>query len=308
MKNEQQTLICDRDDYAVVKASGENILTYLQGQITQDVKLMNAEQAIYAVILNHQAKAITDFYLFPTSGDEVMMVCPAALAVALVERLRRFSLGYQLRIGVVSSFKVKSLQGGGVDAFLHAAMLPVPGHNMLAVAQSNDVVVMRWPEAADDGVWVMAAATNLPTMLTANTDEQAIIAARIVKGVPTFGVDWDEKIHPLNANLIERNGVSFDKGCYVGQEVTSRMHWRGGIKKKLYQVTVEGDALDECIEHLPCAIQSTAKVGTLTSLASHDSGQYFGIALLPIDVVVAEKLLRLLGGQHVLVLGVCRAQ
>jgi len=304
MEKKQSILICDRDAYAVVKASGENILTYLQGQITQDVKLMHTEQAIYSAMLNHQSKAITDFYLLPTQGNEVMFVCPAALAVTLVERLRSFSLGYQLRIGVVSSFKVISMQGQGVYDYLQAAGLPVPNQASLAVAHLPDIAVMRMPEAADDGVWCMLPAANMPNALRANIDEQDIIKRRIVKGVPSFGVDWDEKIHPLNANLIERNGVSFDKGCYVGQEVTSRMHWRGGIKKKLYRVALQAEGL--AVENivLPSPLLTTTKVGELTSVAASKEG-IFGIALLPISVVESEAPLSLEMGGEVQVLGIC---
>jgi len=304
MENKQQVYICHRNGYAVVKASGENILTYLQGQMTQDVKLMSSGQAIYAAVLNHQSKAITDFYVLPTRGDEVMFVCPAALAVTLVERLRSFALGYQLRIGVVSSFKVISLQGQGVNDYWQAAGLPVPSQASLAVAHSADIAVMRLPEAADDGVWCMLPAASMSSALLANTDEQDIITRRIIKGVPSFGVDWDEKIHPLNANLIERNGVSFDKGCYVGQEVTSRMHWRGGIKKKLYRVSLMREGFDGEGVVLPIPILTTVKVGELTSVADSKDG-LFGIALLPISVVDAATPLKLEDGTEVKVLGIC---
>ena len=124
------------------------------------------------------------------------------------------------------------------------------------------------------------------------------------EGVPSFGVDWDEKIHPLNANLIERNGVSFDKGCYVGQEVTSRMHWRGGIKKKLYRVSLMREGFDGEGVVLPIPILTTVKVGELTSVADSKDG-LFGIALLPISVVDAATPLKLEDGTEVKVLGIC---
>ncbi len=151
------------------------------------------------------------------------------------------------------------------------------------------------PESVFDGVWLMGA--NVP--LQSNVDELMMEQGRILCGIPKLGVDWDVKLHPLNANLIERQGVSFDKGCYVGQEVTSRMQWRGGIKKKLYRVQV-----DEKVD-VPCAVLTTVKVGEITSLAQNSDGVYQGIALLPIEVVESNKPLNVEGGAHVRVIGIC---
>ena len=295
-KPEDAVKIANRKSFSVVKASGKDVLKYLQGQLTQDVKKLSESQALYALILNPQAKAVTELYLLQGDTDEAVMICPQAQAVRLVERLRQFLLGYQLRIGVVSSWQVQSVQGNDLDTYLESSGLPIPDLSSLAVAKKGEVYVLRMPEAAENGVWLIGADLNI----TNNVEESDIINKRVLKGLPSFGVDWDESIHPLNANLIERGGVSFDKGCYVGQEVTSRMQWRGGIKKKLYRVEVA-----KFIEVLPCPIQTTVKVGMLTSLATNDAGQHLGIALLPIEVVEAEKPLTLEDGEHVTVLGVC---
>ncbi len=291
--------ISQRDAFDIVKASGENILTYLQGQITQDMQKLSSRQALYAVILQAQGKAITDFYLLETQKNEnwaeVMFICPGDYSLALVERLRRFALGFELRIGKVSSWKVWSVQGADADEFLGANHMPVPRHQPLATAHEGDVFALRMSESEQGGVWLMGA--DIP--LKANADEAVMEQGRILQGIPRFGVDWDARVYPLNANVVERGGVSFDKGCYVGQEVTSRMRWRGGIKKKLYQVQVCEPA------SLPCPLFTTARVGEITSLAKRKDGEYIGIALLPIEVVESGKALQTEQGLNVQVLGVC---
>lgn len=292
MKISQQTT------FDIIKASGENILTYLQGQISQDIKQLSLEQALYAVILNPQGKAVTDFYLLQTKAKEnwaeVMFLCPGAFALNLVERLRMFAMGYELRMGKVSSWQVMGVQGDDVDGFLAQQKLPRPAANKLAAAHDEHVSVLRTPEISGSGVWVVGA--NLG--LQANTEENEVECERILQGIPRLGIDWTTKLHPLNANLIERGGVDFDKGCYVGQEVTSRMHWRGGIKKKLYRVQLEKEV------SLPCPVLTTAKVGEITSLVKVEKG-YVGIALLPIETVETEKPLQTETGDTVQVLGVC---
>ncbi|WP_051938337.1 CAF17-like 4Fe-4S cluster assembly/insertion protein YgfZ [Ghiorsea bivora] len=290
--------VAKRDAYAVIKASGESLLKYLQGQVAQDVSKLSETQAIYSVILTPQGKPVSDFYLLLTKKKEtwaeVMFLCPSAFALNLVERLRMFALGYELRIGKVSSWQVFSVQGGDVDDFLQANALPMPTHEKLASAHTDTVSILRMSEPSKNGVWVMGS--DLP--LSCNADENEIERGRILQGTPLLGVDWDIKLHPLNANLMDRDGVSFDKGCYVGQEVTSRMHWRGGIKKKLYRVKLEKDV------RLPCAVLTTVKVGEVTSLAQ-DGDAYQGIALLPIETVEANQPLQTEAGDKVQVLGVC---
>jgi folate-binding protein YgfZ len=121
-------------------------------------------------------------------------------------------------------------------------------------------------------------------------------------GTPIFTRDWDESIHPLNANLIEMNGVSFDKGCYVGQEVTSRMHWRNGIKKKLYHVHIYGE-----LPIAPCPIQTTITIGRLTSTATTPSGEHLGVAHLPIEIAESNTSLSLESGQSIEIIEACHA-
>jgi len=125
---------------------------------------------------------------------------------------------------------------------------------------------------------------------------------RIIRGMPDFGAEWNESVFPLNANLIEFDGVSFEKGCYVGQEVTSRMHWRGGIKKKLYRVAIDGSP-----DTLPCPIKSTANIGELHSAAINHENNCFGIAHLPIETVESQAQLYLENGAEISILEPCHA-
>jgi folate-binding protein YgfZ len=127
-------------------------------------------------------------------------------------------------------------------------------------------------------------------------------AARIIKGIPVYGIDWNEKIFPLNANLIEFNGVSFEKGCYVGQEVTSRMQWRGGIKKRFYRIQLESFPTT-----FPCPVSTTVEIGMVTSAAMNADDKLFGIAHLPIELVENQTPLIDPEGDSVQVIEACHA-
>jgi len=296
-------MLCLRNDYTIIKASGPKVGDYLQGQLTQDLSLLTPSQGIYSAILTPQGKAVSDLYLFRGNNEELIIVAPKVQAETLVGRLRQFAIGYELRCGIVDSLHLVSVQGEGSATFLEANGLPVPDKKPLATAtvDGRECFVLRMTEAADDGFWII---TDNPEAVIGEqqVDEPVMIAARIIYGIPTFGVDWDASLHPLNANLIEMGGVSFDKGCYVGQEVTSRMHWRGGIKKRLYRVRLESMP-----DAIPSAISTSVPIGSITSAAVDTDGRCFGIALLPIEVADGDAMLIDSYGQSVTLIEVCHA-
>jgi len=291
---------------AVLKVSGTSLDEYLQGQLTQDIKRLSDSHGIYSALLTPQGKAVSDLYLFQGHHDECILLVPSQYAEEAVARLRRFSIGYPLRIGVVDTLKVLALQGPDTDQALQTAALPVPDKSRLAMtaASKDELFVLRFNLTGPDGVLIIADKKLIPSLqqqLGNVVDADALNAARIVNGIPRFGIDWDEKVHPLNANLNEMDGVSFDKGCYVGQEVTSRMHWRGGIRKRLYHLK-----LTSLPTELPCPVRTTATIGYLSSAAQRGD-TCFGIGLLDIEAAESGRPLTLDDGSAAIVLEPCHA-
>jgi len=297
-------IIAERSCWSVLKASGDGLRDYLQGQITQDITRLKPEQGIHACLLTAQGKAVSEIYICQGKDDELIMLTPSHVATEAVARLRRFSLGFQLRIGVVEEFGVFSLQGACVGTALTGLGLPEPQGNWLTCSRNEqkELFAMAIPQ----GFWLIGNKTRLQGDLPAPVSDDQSEALRVIQGQPRFGIEWDESLHPLNANLIEFDGVSFDKGCYVGQEVTSRMHWRGGIKKKLYRVRLP-DTKHAAALSLPCPVFSTQRIGEIRSLALDAEGQCFGIALLPIESVNEETPLHLESGESMRVVEPCHA-
>jgi len=291
-----------RQDWSVLKASGSGIREYLQGQITQDMAKLTPGQGIHTFILTPQGKAVSELYLLEGNSDELILLTPADYAVSAVARLRQFALGYALRIGIVDVCCVLEIRGVQAAKELQHFNLPEMENKWLTTRHAGDIHVLTMLEKPH-GFWLIGNTSELETIVRSNIlDKDDIEAMRILQGIPRFGTDWDEKIYPMNANLIEFNGVDFDKGCYVGQEVTSRMHWRGGIKKRFYRVKL-GDAP----KALPCPVLTTAKIGMLTSAAKDAEGVCFGIAHLPIEVAESDASLSLENGIAMQVIEACHA-
>jgi len=242
-------------------------------------------------VLTPQGKMIADMHIIDI-GNELIMVTQASYATTLVERLRRFALGHDIRLGQVAALGVWSIQGKDTKQIIQHIKQPIEAR-------------IEMHEVASQGMWLIMDHCDIQKELeniSSACSEEAFEKACITHGMPRFGRDWDASIHPLNANLIEMNGVNFDKGCYVGQEVTSRMHWRNGIKKKLYYVKIKGS-----LPSTPCPVQSKHKIGMLTSAATHASNENVGIAHLPIESVENNTPFSLENGASVIVLAACHA-
>ena len=289
-----------RQDWSILKASGPGIREYLQGQITQDMDKLTCDKAIHAFILTPQGKAVSELYLIKGYNDEIILLAPTDYAVAAVARLRQFSLGYQLRIGIVNACSVLEIQGVQAAQELQHMGFPDTENEWLATRHAGNMHALTMSKNPYS-FWLIGNTSELKSIahpdLLGRDDVEAM---RILRGNPRFGTDWDEKIYPMNANMIEFHGVSFDKGCYVGQEVTSRMHWRGGIKKRFYRVK-----LKDTPDTLPCPILTTAKIGLLTSAATDVEGTCFGIAHVPVDVAESDARLSLENGSTVHIIATC---
>ncbi len=301
----QNHVVSTRSRWAVLKASGPTVREYLQGQITQDMEKLTSSQGIHACLLSPQGKAVSELYIFTGHNDELILLTPASYAVNTVARLRQFALGHQLRLGVVESLAICSVQGTHAHTVLNEFAIHEPGENWLSTSQKTgeDSFAIVMPDRPR-GYWVISSPSNIDAVMQKHRPvaELEMEAMRIIRGFPDFGVEWDESMHPLNANLIEFDGVSFEKGCYVGQEITARMNWRGGIKKKLYRVAI--NALPETI---PCPVLTTAKIGELKSAAIDHEKNCVGIALLPVKVAESDSQLTLENGATVKILEACHA-
>jgi folate-binding protein YgfZ len=190
-------------DRAVIRLSpteaGENVHGFLQGLVTQDTA---AAMPLWAGLLSPQGKALFDFVLW-ADGDDVLIDCEESQAEALARRLSMYRLRRKIAIATDAELGVFWSKDGSSD----------PRHPELG---------KRWidPISADD--------TDASDAFRAHR-----LSLGIAEGVAELGSDqtlW------LEANAAELGGVSFSKGCYVGQENTARMNWRQKVNRRLVVV------------------------------------------------------------------------
>ncbi|MEG3149084.1 folate-binding protein [Sphingomonas sp. ZT3P38] len=184
-------------DRALIRIAGEDVRGFLQGLVTQDVATLDASAPRWSGLLTPQGKALFDFLLW-ADGDAILLDCEAEAADALARRLAIYRLRRPITIERIEGAVHWSRQGGrGVPD----PRLPELGHRWLGPAG----------EAATG--WL-----------------EHRLSLGITEGLAELGSD---KTLWLEANARELNGVSFTKGCYVGQENTARMHHRAKVNRRL---------------------------------------------------------------------------
>ncbi len=188
-------------DRALVRLSGEDVRGFLQGLVTNDVEMLAPGRPLWAGLLTAQGKALFDFILW-ADGEDVLMDCEATQADALARRLTLYRLRRAIAVAREEGLAVHWSADGGTDP-----RLPALGRRWLAPAG----------DAAEG--WL-----------------EHRLRLGVAEGLAELGSD---RILWLECNAAELNGVSFAKGCYVGQENTARMNWRGKVNRRLVVVPTD---------------------------------------------------------------------
>jgi folate-binding protein YgfZ len=204
-------------DRAVLEISGEDRVAFLQGLVSNDVTKARADQALWAALLTPQGKWLADFFVIATPEALLLDVEAAQLAM-LIQRLSRFKLRAKVALRDASAdWRVHAAWGEGVPPDGLAARDP------------------RLPEAG----WRVLAGTILPT----NASVEDYAAHRLALGLPDGSQDMEaEKSVLLEGGFDELHGISWTKGCYMGQELTARTRYRGLLKRRLVPVAIDGPA------------------------------------------------------------------
>ena len=189
-------------DRAVIRLSGEHVRDFLQGLVTQDVA---GKLPVWAGLLTAQGKCLFDFFVW-AEGDDLLIDCEAKAANDLIKRLSLYRLRRPVTIA------------------------------------RDDRLAVHWSPTGEEGV----ADPRLPDLGRrwidpAHEPASGWLEHRLRLGVCEGRAELGDLLW-LECNAAELNGVSFSKGCFVGQENTARMNWRQKVNRRL--VVVEGDGGD----------------------------------------------------------------
>jgi folate-binding protein YgfZ len=269
-------------DYRVIAVTGEDSRGFLQGQLTSDVRELGPERFSWSAICNPKGRMIASFPLLEWRG-ELLLVVPGDLADPLINRLRMYILRARVRIetrpyGLVGLAQARPRgpwpgflphQPGEARSFEGGTGLCLPSPTPLAL--------------------LLSAATGrefrdrlLPGNRICQAPASAWTLALIRAGIPEIRPATSESFVPQMTNLQSIGGISFDKGCYTGQEVVARSQYLGRLKRRMYRLAGT-DATPPPPDTPIYAQAANTAVGRVLMAAPAGDGRFEALAVLSMD-------------------------
>ena len=257
----------------VVKVAGDDARKFLNGLLTTDIAKVTPERASYTALLTPQGKIMVDMMIAEApaaDGGGFFLDCPRALALTLTDRLNFYKLRAKVLVEDLSEVL-------GVMAIWDGA-----GQTEYGLCYTDPRLPALGARCMLPPHLAAEAAADLGATLAEDKDYEA---HRIALGAPRGGLDFQyNDAFPHEADMDQLNGIDFAKGCYVGQEVVSRVEHRGTARKRVVPVTFQDFAAEAGVP---------VKVGDVEVGVMGSSAQGRGLAMLHLgrigDALAAGK-------------------
>jgi tRNA-modifying protein YgfZ len=223
-------------DLGAVRVQGADAIQFLQGQLSNDMARLTPDMALLAGLHNAQGRTIALLRLARVGPDEIVGILPRELAVAVAGRLAKFVLRAKAKISDASAdFAIAGVEAGGLQGWPEATPGAVRREADGSISICAGVSPLRW----------------LALMPVANpaSDSDSSAASRehwrrldIADGTPQVYAATSEAFVAQMLNLDVAGGISFEKGCYTGQEVIARAHYRGKVKRRMQRFVTRASA------------------------------------------------------------------
>jgi len=287
-------VVCDLSHYALLSTSGEDTVTFLQGQTTNDLRHLSESSSQLNSICTPKGRMMAVFRIVPR-GEAFLLRVPQGLAETLAGHLRKFVLMSKVTIEDASDRLVAiGVSGPGMAERLKAAAGAVPGQ-VDEVVQSDGLTMVQVPgihpryEVYGETDAMQALWSRLEGVTPVGADAWGLLDIRA--GVPNLYPETTEAFVPQMANLHLVNGVSFRKGCYTGQEIVARMQYLGQLKRRMYPAHVETDSAPQPGEALFAPdSQSGQGAGKVVDARPAPEGGYDLLAVVEIKSAEAGAL------------------
>lgn len=268
---------------SLIRCTGAKTETsqFLQGMVTNDVNHLSSQSScIYALFLNKGGRVLYDSIIYKTSGPEddresFLIECDASVANTLAKHLKLYRVRRKIDITVSDELDLWCLQG-----------------SKEAVNPTSELSVFTDPRLKDVGLRLISHKNQNIKQILSDVQEGSIedyAAHRYKLGICEGVVDLPpEKCSPLESNCDYMHGVSFHKGCYIGQELTARTHHTGVVRKRLMPLFFEKPINFKLDEPVDVKNEENGAMGKVRNVIGQT-----GLGLLRIEQVLAAKQLTL---------------
>ena len=289
-------VLCDLSHLGLLEISGADAVTFLQGQVTNDVKLLAGSDiksnAHYTAYCNPKGRMLALFLAF-AHYDHLHLQLNRELLEPIMKRLKMYVMRSKVEIKDVSDSIIKfGLNGPKASSMLAFIFSTIPNQDYELVTLDNGAI-LKLPSVNDDGRFeIFTDAVNAPLVWNALKNNCNIVEKpywdwlEIQAGIPDVSLATQEQFVPQMLNLDILNGINFKKGCYTGQEIVARTHYLGTVKRRTYlaEIAIEakpGDKVSDATQN---------EVGQIVRAAPNLTGSFDVLAELRIDAAATSEL------------------
>ena len=290
-------VFADLSHYGLISVHGDDAESFLQGQLTNDIRKVDDQNSQFSGICNPKGRLLASFRVFHR-GDSYYLCLPMDMIEVAINRLRMFVLRSNVTLEEASdTFAHLGISGSEAEQDLQKFAGTLPG-NIHEVAQDKDQVIIRVPgvHPSFEIFTTVEQASQLWSKLNVQSAPIGSVAWQfldIQAGIPMISPDTREAFVPQMANLQLIDGVSFTKGCYTGQEIVARMQYLGKLKRRMYRARVDSESEPHAGDEVYASDDKRQSVGKLVSAAPHPDGGYVMLVVLQISSAENKSELRL---------------
>ncbi len=264
----------------VIRATGADAASFLQGQLTQDVVTLGASEARLAAFCNAKGRMQASFVVF-RRDDDLLLVCHQSLLAATLKRLQMFVLRAKAKLTDASSeFQLVGLAGDAIESIAGK-----PG-SACAKVDFNAVNVIFLPSGIGQSRALWCAPIDQPAPKGEALDIKLWHWLEVQSGIAMISQPIFEAFVPQMLNYESVGGVNFKKGCYPGQEIVARSQFRGTLKRRAYLVHTDGEP--SVGQEVFSAADTEQPCGLVAAGAAHPAGGFDAIVSMQTSAAAPE--------------------
>jgi len=224
----------------MIKVEGDDRVPFLQGQLTQDIKLISHDKALFAGFCNPKGRVLA-FMLCFEEHDSIHIQIDSSIAEPILRRLKMYVLRSKVSLNLLDNQFTCVGFVGSKPLLNQDIKLP---ETYLDIVKSHNAMIMGL-EKITEGNKLMVNIPKVNTFMKLNLAEYTSMSIEswdnlnIIDGIPNIYPTTQEAFIPQSINMDLIDGINFKKGCYTGQEIVARTHYLGKVKRRMFRAFIE---------------------------------------------------------------------
>lgn len=297
-------VLCDLNHLGLLEISGVDAVAFLQGQVTNDVKLLAGTSAHYTAYCTPKGRMLALFLAFAHHnnqlGDHLHLQFNRTLLEPILKRLKMYVMRSKVEIKDTSEsiikFGINGPEAASIlaSSFTKIAINKIPVQDYELVSLDNTTILKLPSISSHARFLIFTDAENAPLIWNALKSKTQLVGKpcwdwlEIQVGIPDIEPATQEQFVPQMLNLDILNGINFKKGCYTGQEIVARTHYLGSVKRRTYLTSIDTQQVPSVGEKVLDAMQN--EVGQIVRAVPNLSNGYDALIEMRIDAQQTGKV------------------